>query len=70
MSKEKDGIPLLRGEKLLKFKNKINGILYYSTNNYSIQFRDGQEFLPVFQRPAPPRERQMLLIQKAALERV
>jgi phosphoenolpyruvate carboxylase len=62
-------IPLAKGEKLLTFKNKINGIVYYSTTQYKPVVRDGQEFLPVFQRPAPVNARQILLIAKSALEK-
>ena len=68
--KEEMLVPLLKGEKLLKFKNKINGIVYYSTNFYKIEFKDGLEFLPVFQRISKPEYRQILLIRKNALERV
>jgi len=62
-------IPLARGEKLLTFKNKINGIIYYSTNRYKPIFHEGQEMLPVFQRAAPPNARHLLLVAKSALER-
>lgn len=63
-------IPLRKGEVLLTFKNKINGIIYYSTNRYKPTFHEGQEMLPVFQRAAPPNARHLLLVSKAALERV
>jgi len=63
-------IPLRKGEKLLTFKNKINGIIYYSTNRYKPMIHEGQEMLPVFQRAAPPNARHLLLVSKAALERV
>ena len=63
-------IPLRKGEKLLTFKNKINGIVYYSTNRYKPVIHEGQEMLPVFQRAAPPNARHLLLVSKAALERV
>jgi len=63
-------IPLAKGEVLLTFKNKINGIIYYSTNRYKPRFHEGQEMLPVFQRAAPPNARHLLLVSKAALERV
>jgi hypothetical protein len=63
-------IPLRKGEVLLTFKNKINGIIYYSTNRYKPVFHEGQEMLPVFQRAAPPNARHLLLVSKAALERV
>ena len=68
--KSSNGFPLAKGEVLLKFRNKINGIEYYSTNRYKPVYHEGQEMLPVFQRPAPPRQRQVLLIAKAALERI
>lgn len=68
--KSSDGFPLRKGEVLLKFKNKINGILYYSTNKYKPVYHEGQEMLPVFQRPALPKDRHILLVAKAALERV
>lgn len=63
-------IPLAKGEVLLTFKNKINGIIYYSTNRYKPMIHEGQEMLPVFQRAAPPHARHLLLVSKAALERV
>ena len=63
-------IPLRKGEVLLTFKNKINGIVYFSTNRYKPIFHEGQEMLPVFQRAAPPNARHLLLVSKAALERV
>lgn len=63
-------IPLERGEKLLTFKNKINGIVYYSTNKYKPVFHEGQEMMPVFQRAVAPHARHMLLVAKTALERV
>lgn len=63
-------IPLRKGEVLLTFKNKINGIIYFSTNRYKPVFHEGQEMLPVFQRAAPPNARHLLLVSKAALERV
>jgi hypothetical protein len=63
-------IPLRKGEVLLTFKNKINGIVYYSTNRYKPMIHEGQEMLPVFQRAAPPNARHLLLVSKAALERV
>ena len=62
-------IPLAKGEKLLTFINKINGITYYSTNRYKPIFHEGQEMLPVFQRAAPPNARHLLLVVKSALER-
>jgi hypothetical protein len=62
-------IPLAKGEKLLTFKNKINGITYYSTNRYRSVFHEGQEMIPVFQRAAPPNARHLLLVVKSALER-
>jgi hypothetical protein len=63
-------IPLRKGEVLLTFKNKINGIIYFSTNRYKPVIHEGQEMLPVFQRAAPPNARHLLLVSKAALERV
>lgn len=63
-------IPLRKGEVLLTFKNKINGIIYFSTNRYKPVFHEGQEMLPVFQRAAPPNARHLLLVSKSALERV
>jgi len=62
-------IPLRKGEVLLTFKNKINGIIYFSTNRYKPIFHEGQEMLPVFQRAAPPNARHLLLVAKSCLER-
>ena len=68
--KSSNGFPLAKGEVLLTFRNKINGIIYYSTNKYKPVYHEGQEMLPVFQRPAMPRQRHLLLVAKAALERI
>ena len=63
-------ILLDKNEKLITFRNKINGDIFYSTSKYSPVIRDGQEFLPVFQKSAPPKERRINFMALSALEKV
>lgn len=57
-------------EVILKYKNKINGSIYYSTNHYETVVREGNEFLPVFEKLVDAPHRRIVLVSKSALERV
>ena len=65
-------IVLDRGERLLTFKNKINGLIYYSTTAYKpIQMNSGGGlFLPVFEKPSSPTQRRISYISMDAIERL
>ena len=65
-------IVLDKGERLLTFKNKINGMVYYSTTKYEpVQLNSGSGFfMPVFEKPATPTQRRISYISVDALERL
>ncbi len=63
-------IILDRNEKLFTYRNKINGTIYYSTSRYEPIYRDGQEFIAVFEKPSSPLHRRVNLMASSALERV
>jgi hypothetical protein len=63
-------IILDKNERLSTYRNKINGIIYYTTSKYNPVFHDGEEFLAVFQKPTNPYERRVNYIARAALEKV
>lgn len=63
-------IILERGEKLITYRNRINGEILYSTSKYEPVWADGKEFIPVFKKPVSPKSRRVNLMAADAVERV
>lgn len=63
-------IILEKNERLSTYRNKINGIIYYTTSKYPSVYHDGEEFLAVFQKPTNPYQRRVNYIARSALEKV
>ena len=63
-------ITLLDGEKLLTYRNRINGEILYTTNKYNPKVIDGVEFMMVFTKPTSPKNRRECWMRKDTLERV
>lgn len=64
LAKMKNGMTI---DDLDRYRNKINGIIYYSYHKTRTVWRDGQEYLPVFEYPHRPR---IVYIARSALERL
>lgn len=52
---------------LVKYRNKINGIVYYAHRKAKTVLREGNEYLPVFEHPHQPR---IVFVARSALERL
>ena len=67
-----EDIILDKGERILTFKNKINGLIYYSTTKYKPVALGGGKglFMPVFEKPASPNQRRISYISMDAIERL
>lgn len=64
-------IILEKGERILTYRNKVNGTIYYSTTKYDpILLDDGQVFQPIFERPTIPSQRRIKYIKLDSLERL
>jgi len=52
---------------LIKYRNKINGIVYYAHRKAKTVLREGTEYLPVVEHPHRPRT---VFVARSALERL
>ena len=63
-------IVLDKGERLITYRNKINGSIVYSTSKSEKTERDGKVFVTVFEKPVLPNLRRNFLMSLDALERI
>ena len=54
-------------DELIRYRNKINGIIYYSFKNKKAVVRNGEEYLQVFEHLHRPRT---VYVAKSVLEKV
>jgi hypothetical protein len=57
-------------EKIITYRNRLNGDIVYSSSQYKTNIIDGVEFLLVFPKPAAPNTRRTNWMKKDTLERV
>lgn len=57
-------------EKILKYRNRLNGDILYSSSNYKTNIIDGVEFLLVFTQLVEPNLRRTNWMRKDNLEKV
>lgn len=66
-SMRKHGTTKTKSDELVRYKNKINGIVYHAFKNQKSVVREGVEYLPVFEHLHRPRT---VYVAKSVLEKL